>query len=141
VAETCSTRVKTNVLKVALKTVILRVKVFVHCRLGGMIVCKGMRRMWKEAVVAYCSLIFQCVCAEERVSQNSQTLSLMNSIVLSLRTRMAARVYSIFVLSCVGSGLATGSSHIQGFLPTLYEIHNFRINSELEETKGSTSSK
>jgi hypothetical protein len=30
-------------------------------------------------------------------------------------------VYSVFVLSCVGSGLATGWSLVQGFLPTVYK--------------------
>jgi hypothetical protein len=29
-------------------------------------------------------------------------------------------VYSVFVLSCVGSGLATGWSIVQGVLPTVY---------------------
>jgi hypothetical protein len=30
-------------------------------------------------------------------------------------------VYSVFVLSCVGSGLATGSSLVQGVLPVVYK--------------------
>jgi hypothetical protein len=30
-------------------------------------------------------------------------------------------VYSVFVLSCVGSGLATGLSLVQGVLPTVYK--------------------
>jgi hypothetical protein len=34
-----------------------------------------------------------------------------------------------FVLSCVGSGLATGWSPVQGLLPTVYKINNFIINS------------
>jgi hypothetical protein len=34
------------------------------------------------------------------------------------------------VLSCVGSGLATSSSPIQGDLSTVYKIDNFRIHSE-----------
>jgi hypothetical protein len=32
---------------------------------------------------------------------------------------MFACVYSVFVLSCVGSGLATGGSLVQGVLPTV----------------------
>jgi hypothetical protein len=34
---------------------------------------------------------------------------------------MSVRVYSVFVLSCVGSGLATVWSLVQGFLPTVYK--------------------
>jgi hypothetical protein len=30
-------------------------------------------------------------------------------------------VYSVFVLSCVGSGLATGWSLVQGVLPIVYK--------------------
>jgi hypothetical protein len=30
-------------------------------------------------------------------------------------------VYSVFVLSCVGSSLATGWSLVQGVLPTVYK--------------------
>jgi hypothetical protein len=32
-------------------------------------------------------------------------------------------VYSVFVLSCVGSGLATGRSLVQGVLPTVYKCN------------------
>jgi hypothetical protein len=39
-------------------------------------------------------------------------------------------VYSVFVLSCVGSGLAKGWSPVQGVPPA---IHRFRINSEREQ--------
>jgi hypothetical protein len=35
---------------------------------------------------------------------------------------MSVCVYSVFVLSCVGSGLATGWSPVQGVLPTVYRI-------------------
>jgi hypothetical protein len=31
-------------------------------------------------------------------------------------------VYSVSVLSCVGSGLATGSSSVQGVVPAVYRI-------------------
>jgi hypothetical protein len=34
---------------------------------------------------------------------------------------MGVCVYSVFVLSCVGSGLATGLSLVQGVLPTVYK--------------------
>jgi hypothetical protein len=37
------------------------------------------------------------------------------------------------VLSCVGRGLVSGRSPVQGVLPTVQEIHKFqKINSELE---------
>jgi hypothetical protein len=36
-------------------------------------------------------------------------------------TGMDVRVYSVFVLTCVGSGLATGWSLVQGVLPTVYK--------------------
>jgi hypothetical protein len=36
---------------------------------------------------------------------------------------MSVRLYFVFVLSCVGSGLATSWSPIQGVLPTVYKIH------------------
>jgi hypothetical protein len=39
------------------------------------------------------------------------------------------------VLSCVGSGLATGLSPVQGVLPSVCKIHNFKINFEWEETR------
>jgi hypothetical protein len=42
---------------------------------------------------------------------------------------------SVFVLSCVGSGLESGWSPVQGVLPTVYMIHNFRINSEWEQAR------
>jgi hypothetical protein len=44
-------------------------------------------------------------------------------------------VCSVFVSSCVDSGLASGWSPVQGVLPTVYNIHNFRINSEWEQAK------
>jgi hypothetical protein len=70
---------------------------------------------------------------------------------------LCAFIYSVFMLSCVGSGFATGWSPVQGvlptiyhhhhhhhhwrdsplwalaFLPTIYKIHNFIINSQWEQ--------
>jgi hypothetical protein len=40
---------------------------------------------------------------------------------------MSVCFYSVFVLSCAGSGLATGSSPVQGVLPTPYKIHSSRL--------------
>jgi hypothetical protein len=48
---------------------------------------------------------------------------------------MSVFVSFVLLLSCVGSGLATGSSPVQGFLPTVYEYHNFRINSEWKQAR------
>jgi hypothetical protein len=36
------------------------------------------------------------------------------------------RVSSLFVLSCVGSGLATGLTRVPGILLTVYKTHNSR---------------
>jgi hypothetical protein len=36
-------------------------------------------------------------------------------------------LFSVFVLSYVGSGLATGWSHAQAVLPTVYKSYNFRL--------------
>jgi hypothetical protein len=48
---------------------------------------------------------------------------------------MSVYVYSVFMLPCVGSGLATGLSPVQEVLQTVYKIHNFRINSEWEQAR------
>jgi hypothetical protein len=39
---------------------------------------------------------------------------------------MSVRVYSVFVLSSVGSGLATGWSPVKSVLPTLYGLRNWK---------------
>jgi hypothetical protein len=39
-----------------------------------------------------------------------------------VQTPVEACVYSLFMLSCIGSGLATGWSPVQGVLPTVYKI-------------------
>jgi hypothetical protein len=39
---------------------------------------------------------------------------------------MSMCVYSVFVLSCVGSGLATGLSPVQGVLLTVYRIKKLK---------------
>jgi hypothetical protein len=43
---------------------------------------------------------------------------------------MSVCIYSVFSLSCVGSGLATGTFPVQGVLPTVNKIYNFIICSE-----------
>jgi hypothetical protein len=50
-------------------------------------------------------------------------------IVCSNPTRgMDVCVYSVFVLFCVSSGLATGWSCVQGILPTVYRIKKLKCN-------------
>jgi hypothetical protein len=39
---------------------------------------------------------------------------------------MSVCVYSVFVLSCVGSGLAIGRSPFQGVLSTVYRINKLK---------------
>jgi hypothetical protein len=41
---------------------------------------------------------------------------------------MSVRVSSVSVLSCVGSGLATGMIHRPRVPPTVYKIHCSKIN-------------
>jgi hypothetical protein len=41
---------------------------------------------------------------------------------IPLETWMSVCIYSVFALSCVGSGLATGWSPVQGALTTVYRI-------------------
>jgi hypothetical protein len=41
-------------------------------------------------------------------------------------TDVCLRLFCVCVVLCVGSGLATGWSHIQGVLPTVYGIRNWK---------------
>jgi hypothetical protein len=43
--------------------------------------------------------------------------------------------FLVFVLSCVSSGFRTGWSPVQGVLPTVFKIRNFRTNSEWEQAR------
>jgi hypothetical protein len=50
---------------------------------------------------------------------------------IALEAWMSTCVYSVLVLSCVGGGrggLATDLSHVQGLIPIVYTIKNFRMN-------------
>jgi hypothetical protein len=52
-----------------------------------------------------------------------------NGVVGSNPTRgmdVCARLFCIYVVLCVGSGLATGWSPVQGALPTVYWLRNWR---------------
>jgi hypothetical protein len=77
-----------------------------------------------------CILIFTCRSQWSRglrheMSSPAQTLG--SWVRITLEAWMSVRVSSVFVLSCVCSSLATGWSPVQGVLPTVYKIHNFRI--------------
>jgi hypothetical protein len=48
---------------------------------------------------------------------------------------MNVYVYSVYALSCVGSGFAKGRSLLQGVLPTVCKIHKIRINSDRAEAR------
>jgi hypothetical protein len=51
-------------------------------------------------------------------------------------------VHSVFVLSYIGSGLATGWSHVKGALPTLYKIKiSELISSEWAQARESNPSR
>jgi hypothetical protein len=47
---------------------------------------------------------------------------------IPLKARMSEYVYSVFALSCVGTGLTMGWSLVQGVLPTVYRIKKPKWN-------------
>jgi hypothetical protein len=47
-------------------------------------------------------------------------------IRIPLEAWMSVCVYSVYVVLCVGSGLATGWSLVQGLLPTVYRIKKLK---------------
>jgi hypothetical protein len=54
---------------------------------------------------------------------------------IPLEAWMSVCVYSVFVLSFLVSGFATGLSSVQGVIPTICKIHNFRINFDWKDIK------
>jgi hypothetical protein len=56
------------------------------------------------------------------VFARSNTAVTGSNPIRGIDIRMSVCVYSVFVLSCVGSGLATGWSPVKGVLPTMYRI-------------------
>jgi hypothetical protein len=68
---------------------------------------------------------------------------------IPLKAWMSVCVYSVFVLPCIGSGLATGWSLVQGVLPTVCRLGNWKaakahkgcraIEEEEQEEEGSLS--
>jgi hypothetical protein len=61
-----------------------------------------------------------------RHEMSSPARNLLSWVGIPLKAWMSICVYSVFVLSCVGNGLATGWSPIQGVLPTAYRIKNLK---------------
>jgi hypothetical protein len=77
----------------------------------------------------------QCPCyLKHEISSSAQTLGLW--VWISLKAWMYVSVFSMLMLSYVGSGLVTGWSPIQGVLPTVCKLHNFIIHSEWELARG-----
>jgi hypothetical protein len=62
-----------------------------------------------------------------RAEMSSPAQTLGSWVRIPLEAWLSARVSSVFVLSCVGSGLATGLITVQEFLPTVYKIHSWRL--------------
>jgi hypothetical protein len=62
-----------------------------------------------------------------RHEMSSSTQTLGPWVQIPLKAWMSMCVYSVFVLSCVGSGLPTAWSTVRG-------VYNFKINSEREQT-------
>jgi hypothetical protein len=52
--------------------------------------------------------------------------TLESSVQIPLNTWMPVCVYSVCVVLCVGSGLATSRSLAQGVLPTVYRIKKLK---------------
>jgi hypothetical protein len=58
---------------------------------------------------------------------SSLALTLGSWVRIPLKVWMPVCVYSVFVLSCVGSDLETGRSSVQGVPPIRYQIRSFRL--------------
>jgi hypothetical protein len=57
----------------------------------------------------------------------SSARTLGSWVRIPLEAWISLCVCCVFVLSCVGSGLATGSSPVQGVVPTACKLHCFRL--------------
>jgi hypothetical protein len=67
---------------------------------------------------------------------SSPTRRLWSRVRIPLEPWMSVCVYSVYVVLCVGSGLATCWSLVQGVLPTVYMIK--KLKSGQDPTKGCT---
>jgi hypothetical protein len=73
-------------------------------------------------------------CLSHEISSATRTLGLW--VRIPLEAWVYVCVFSVFVLSCLGSGLTTGWSPFQGVLWTARRIHIFLINSDWEDVTG-----
>jgi sensor histidine kinase YesM len=63
-----------------------------------------------------------------KVQEMSTPFQILRSWVgIPLEARIYAFIVFPFVLSCVGIGLVTGLSPIQGLLQTVYRFHSYRL--------------
>jgi hypothetical protein len=69
------------------------------------------------------------VAARSRHEPSSPARTLGSWVRMPLEEWMSVCVYSVFVLSCVGSDLATGWTSVQGVLPTVYMIKGLKNRS------------
>jgi hypothetical protein len=101
------------------------------CKLGTANICE-----FQRLLIAACSVneTDQSGLVVED-TKNLRPLKLGSWVWIPLEAWMSVCFYSVLVLSCVGSGLVTGWSPVQGVLPIVCKIHNFRINSEWEKYK------
>jgi hypothetical protein len=94
-------------------------------------------KIWAYVSYIYCFIHpYYALCRSQwprglRHEMTSPAWTLGSWVRIPLETWMFVCVYSVFVLSCVGSSLATGWSLVQGVLPTVYkckitEPHNRR---------------
>jgi hypothetical protein len=65
----------------------------------------------------------------------SHARALGSWVRVPLQAWMSVYECNVLVLSCVGSGFASGYFPVQGILATVHKIHNFIINSEWEQTR------
>jgi hypothetical protein len=69
-----------------------------------------------------------------RHEPSSPAPTLESWVLIPLEAWMSVCVYSVYIVLCVGSGLATGWSTVQGVLPTPYRLINWK--SSQGPTKG-----
>jgi hypothetical protein len=79
----------------------------------GLVYCSVCRSQWPRAL---------------RHEPSSPAQTLKSCVRIPLEAWMSVCVYSVFVLSCVCSRLATGWSPVQGVLPTVYKIKKLTWN-------------
>jgi hypothetical protein len=92
--------------------------------------------LWFKANEHYGFYVYRCTACRSqwprglRHEMSSSAWTLGSLVRIPLEAWMFVCVYSVFVLSCVSSGLATGWSLVQGALPTVYKC---KITEPLKE--------